>query len=271
MVADDTRPDPAGESSIYELEASHEPPPLPGDVVVRDDEESLHTALASDLLIHANNCVRTFGDFHLALSGGSTPMPFYRRLMVDPAYREFPWRRTHLWIVDERCVAFDDPMSNFGQIRDYLVGHSDIPKANVHPMEATLPDAPERYEREIQAALAWREKGQDRLDFVLLGMGGDGHTASLFPETESLEIDDRLVTRVHVAHVTPPDRVTMTYRLLNSARFIGLLVRGASKRSMIEAISQPGATLRQYPVLGIQPVGGVVRWYLDRDACPRAD
>ncbi|MCA9310992.1 MAG: 6-phosphogluconolactonase, partial [Phycisphaerales bacterium] len=226
MACDESPPDPLGDSSIYELEDDVAPPRLPGDVVVRDDEEAVHSALAADLLVHAGNCVRSFGDFHLALSGGSSPMPFYRRLMVDPAYREFPWRRTHLWIVDERCVPFDDPMSNFGQIRDYLVGHSDIPAANVHPMEATLPDAPERYEREIQAVLAWREKGQDRLDFVLLGMGGDGHTASLFPGSAALDLDDRLVTRVHVEGIEPPDRITMTYRLINGARLVAVLVKG---------------------------------------------
>ena len=268
MTSDEHAAD-LSDSSIYRLEPDVIAPALPGRVVVRPDEEDLHSALGAEMLIHANNCVRTFGDFHVALSGGSTPMPFYRRLMVDPAYRTFPWAETHLWIVDERCVPEDDKLSNFGQIRDYLVGHSDIPESNVHPMPVLEDDGDERYERELQAALAWREKGHDRLDFVLLGMGSDGHTASLFPQTASLAIDDRLVVRVDV-DATPRERMTMTYPLLNAARYVAVLVKGEGKRPIITRILAGEDDIRSLPILGIRPIGdGVMTWFLDHDACPR--
>jgi 6-phosphogluconolactonase len=148
--------------------------------------EELIDAMAADLLFQAKACVRTFGDFQLALSGGSTPEPFYRRLMYDPSYRDLPWKRTHLWLVDERCVPEDDERSNFKMIHETIVAHSDIPREQVHPMSAAKEGADAAYEQELRDILGWREKGHDRLDFVVLGMGADGHTASLFPGSPAL-------------------------------------------------------------------------------------
>jgi hypothetical protein len=95
-------------ADLYDLAPRPVAPALPGTVVVRESADELVDAVAADLFIHALNCIRTFGDFHLALSGGSTPLPLYRRLMYDPSYRDLPWTRTHLWMVDERRVPFDD-------------------------------------------------------------------------------------------------------------------------------------------------------------------
>lgn len=255
---------------MYEIEPDPVPPKLPnaGAVIVRRDTEDLHGALAADILVHAHNCVRTFGDFHLALSGGSTPLPLYRRLMVDPAYRGLPWNRTHLWIVDERRVPFTDDKSNFKHIKELIADHADIPAANVHPMRATEPDADALYEQELQQALAWREKGHDRLDFVLLGMGPDGHTASLFPGSPALEVNDRLVAINSGPNVTPPDRVTMTYRLINASRFIAVLVAGENKREKIAELRAGKTPVSGLPIAGIRPIGGELRWYMDAAACP---
>ena len=262
----------ASQDDHYTLEPEAPVPALPGRVIVRGDDEDLHHALGSDLMVHAQNCVRKFGDFHLALSGGSTPLPFYRRLMVDPVFREFPWKRTHLWLVDERRVPVTDERSNWAHIASILLDHSDIPRAHAHAIDATAVDADTRYEKELQAALAWREKGHDRLDFVLLGMGDDCHTASLFPHSPALSVDDRLVVINAGPTVTPPDRVTLTYRAINSARFIAVLVTGAKKQSAIARIIAGGDS-DEMPIVGVRPVsvdGGVseLRWYLDRAACP---
>lgn len=259
------------------VEGELSPPALPGTVIVRPDAEDLHGALGADLLVHAYNCVRTFGDFHLALSGGSTPLPFYRRLMVDPMFRSLPWSRTHLWIVDERRVPEDDDQSNYKSIREYIVEHSDIPREQAHPMEAERDDADLRYERALREALGWREKGQDRLDFVLLGMGSDGHTASLFPRSPALSGRGRMVVMNTGPTVTPPDRVTMTHGLINASRLIAVLVTGASKRETLRAVAarsrnsaESGVALRdveELPILGVSPLAGVQRWYLDAAAC----
>lgn len=258
----------------YDLDPPPPTPSLRGHVTVRPTPEDLLDSLGADFLIHALNCVRQFGSFHIALSGGSTPMPFYKALMVDPNYRGMPWDRTHLWIVDERRVPEDDERSNFGHIRDILVDHSDIPRANVHPVRAQDDDADVRYERELVAALAARGSGLDRLDFVLLGMGNDGHTASLFPRSPAVSERRRLVRINSGPAVTPPERVTMTFPVINAARFIAVLVTGEGKRGTIEKVARAADPVEDLPILGIAPLGGtapgagVLRWYLDRAACP---
>lgn len=248
-------------------------PALPGNVVVRGGVDELIDAMAPDLLFQAKACVRTFGDFHLALSGGTTPEPFYRRLMYDPNYRDLPWKRTHLWVVDERCVPEDDERSNFKMIHETIVTHSDIPREQVHPMRAMAPDADAVYEQELRDILGWREKGHDRLDFVLLGMGSDGHTASLFPRSPALMARDRLVVKNAGPNVTPPDRLTMTFELLNASRFIGVMVTGEKKKATVQRVVNAAASagpggVADLPILGVRPLGGELRWFLDAAACP---
>lgn len=274
-------------TDLYSLASTPRPPRpnLRGTVVVRETADGLHDALGADLMLHAHNCVRTFGDFHLALSGGSTPMPFYQRLMIDPKFRDLPWPRTHLWVVDERRVPFEDDRSNYKHIHEIFGDHAGVPRSHVHPMPVMDPDPAGAYERALREALGWREKGQDRLDFVLLGMGSDGHTASLFPRSPALLEELRelaapngrkgagTLVRVNAgANVTPPDRVTMTLRLINASRFVAVLVTGEGKRSMIERVQAGfagnGDGPADVPVLGLEPVGGELRWYLDDAACP---
>lgn len=246
-------------------------PPLPGQVVTARTADELIDLLAADLVVHGENCVRQFGDFHLALSGGSTPAPLYERLMYDPNYRRLPWRRTHLWIVDERCVPFDDPASNFRMIDETIVDHADIPKEQVHPIFAMSPTADDDYEAALREHLAWREKGQDRLDYVLLGMGADGHTASLFPHTSPLEERSRLVRFNVCEAVKPPKRVTMTYPLINAARFIAVLATGRSKAATIHRVAAGDEGPQELPIKGIAPLNGELKWYLDAEACGAED
>jgi 6-phosphogluconolactonase len=237
-------------------------------VIVRETSDDLIDAAAADLFFHAHNCVRTFGDFQLALSGGSSPEPLYRRLMYDPQLRDLPWKRTHLWVVDERRVPFDDDRSNFKMIRDTLVFQSDIPREQVHPINAMSPTADSEYEQELRSVLEWREKGHDRLDYVLLGLGEDGHTASLFPHSPALDARGRLVLINEGPTVTPPGRVTMTFELINAARFIGVYAPGAKKRGAVARLVAGGESVADLPISGVAPIGGELRWYLDREACP---
>ncbi len=262
------RPVPEGDVQPYGLgEARIVAPPLPGEVIACETQDELIDRVAADLVVHAENCMRSFGDFHLALSGGSTPQPLYERLMYDPNCRRMPWRRTHLWIVDERCVPFDDPASNFRAIDETIVDHADIPREQVHPIFAMAPTADADYERELRETLGWREKGQDRLDFVLLGMGADGHTASLFPRTEPLFEKQRLVRLNFAAHVQPSARVTMTYPLINSARFVAIMVTGKSKAATLKRVGDPDEPFEDLPIKGVDPTSGELRWYLDGEAC----
>jgi len=256
------------EIQVEGLEAPVPAPALPGKVVARRTVDELHDAIASDLMAQALNCVREFGDFHLALSGGRTPFPLYELLMYDPRFRGIPWRRTHLWMVDERCVPFESELSNFGRIKEVIVDHSDIPPEQVHPMLAAMPECAARYERELRETLGWRPKGHDRLDFVLLGMGADGHTASLFPGSPALADPDRLAMDVAAPTTVAPQvpRCTLTLRTLNAARFLAPFVMGADKAPALARVAA-GATAAELPVAGLRPAAGELRWYLDAAAC----
>jgi len=245
-------------------------PALPGEVAALPTVDRAIDVVAADLLVQALNCIRTFGDFHLALSGGRSPVPLYERLMYDPNYRSLPWQKTHLWIVDEPRVPFTDPRSSFRLIRETIVDHSDIPPQQVHPI-FPIGDAPdEAYEAVLREVLAWREKGQDRLDFVLLGVGEDGSTAGLAPHTRllnSMRGDARqLVGVARAPEVAEPGRVTMTPALINASRFVAVLAFGAEKRAAVARIAGGHEPTEALPLKAIRPTGGTLKWYLDAAA-----
>lgn len=255
----------------FEIVAEPPRPNLPGRVVLRETADDAIDAVASDMLLHAMACVREFGDFHLALSGGATPEPLYRRLMYDPNYRELPWKRTHLWIVDEHPVGFEDDRSSFKQIRELIADHSDIPPEQVHPIPSLAREPAAAYERELREHLGWREKGQDRLDCVVLGLGPDGATAGLLPHSPVLRDDGRLVAVHGRGSGAASGRVSMTLRMINAARFIAVLVTGPDRRGALARIAARVADVRELPILGVSPLAGELRWYLSWDACPKPE
>ncbi|MHC4908655.1 MAG: 6-phosphogluconolactonase [Planctomycetota bacterium] len=251
------RPD---ESGVYRLVSGPaDPPPLPGNVAVADTTDELIDRLAADMLVHAENCVRSFGDFHVALSGDAALEPLYARLMYDPAFRRLPWRRTHLWIVSDTCVPEDDPRSLYAPIRETLVDHADIPPDQVHPMSVDERDADVLYEADLREALGWREKGHDRLDYVLLAMNDDGGVGGLHGLGETA---DRLI----VFTGSDPNSLTMTPELMNAARMIGIYAVGPGKAATLRRLAS-GATIGELPIERIDPIEGELCWYVDGAAC----
>ena len=253
---------------------------LPGDVHVAQ-LDTLLDDLAGLVLRAAFEAVQDRGLFHLALSGGATPEPLYRRLMIDPRFRSLPWEQTGLWLVDERQVPPNDPRSNFGLIRDMIVAHAPVRQRNVHPINVAAADPAGEYEAALRRVLGADAQPRDespdpastgipRLDLVLLGMGGDGHTASLFPHSPALEESQRWVVVNHGPHVTPPPRLTMTYPLLNAARRVAVLVTGAAKHATLRRVEQQltaaGPDPRLLPITGIAPRDGEMSWWLDDQA-----
>jgi 6-phosphogluconolactonase len=262
------QPNPQPSDRVYDLqERPLVGPPLPGEVIVAETADKLIDLVAAELVVQAKACVRALGDFGLALSGGSTPQPLYERLMYDPDCRQLPWVRTHLWMVDERSVPFNDPRSNYRMINETIVDHSGIPADQVHPIMAMSETADVEYEAKLREVLQWREAGEDRLDFVLLGMGADGHTASLFPFNEVLDDTENLVRRVTAPAADPPQRVTMTYPLINSARVIAVMVSGAAKAEALQRIAAGQDSREALPIKGVRPVNGELKWFLDVEAC----
>lgn len=239
---------------------------LKGKQIVAHDTDDLLDALAGDITAFALHRIREAGVFHLALSGGSTPQRLYQLLVIDPSYRQFPWEQTHLWIVDERCVPLDDDRSNYGMIQALIVDHTPIPESHVHPMPVMQSDGDHTYEQELRTQLA-AAGVEDRLDYVLLGMGGDAHTASLFPESPALaERRDWVVFNDAPTIAAPRPRMTMTYPLINAARRIALLVTGESKRATLQHLRLLASDIQHAPVTGIEPTHDDAQliWYLDQ-------
>lgn len=241
---------------------------LSGRVVVAPDPDSLFQQLGQKLMATAQGAVGRRGVFHLALSGGLTPRPFYESLATDSRYSGLPWPQTHLWMVDERLVPEDDNRSNMRMIRRSLVDHVSLVADHVHPVPVLADDPAAQYEKQL--CDVWGQADTPRLDFILLGMGDDAHTASLFPASPALAVNDRWVVRTDGPHVTPPPRVTMTYRLVNVAREIAVLVTGAGKAVTLGRVDQQlrrgGADPHRLPITGVQPTDGHLTWYLDRAA-----
>lgn len=255
---------------VYDLDEPFEPTTLTltGTVIVEPTDDLLFDRLGHDITSAALQAVKNRGVFHMALSGGSTPEPFYMRLCTDPRFRIFPWEATHLWIVDERRVPDDDHRLNFRMIKDVLVDHVPVRKRNVHPMPVMDEKGDEAYEAELRKAVP-----SGKLDFVLLGMGDDGHTASLFPNSPAVHEQDRWIVGNDGEHVTPPPRMTMTYPLLNAARMVGILATKAKKSAMLHEVDSQlagvGPDAQKYPITGIAPRDGQLRWYLDAAAAAR--
>ena len=246
---------------------------LTGHVHVAPDMEQLFEDLGNALLGAAQRAVRERGVFHLALSGGGTPEPFYIRMVTDPKFRAFPWEQTHVWIVDERCVPEDHEKSNIKMIREAMTDHVPIKRSAVHPMPVLADDPAADYEETLSIAFdGLKHPEVPRLDFILLGMGGDAHTASLFPESPALAITDRWIATNQGDRVVPPPRVTMTYPLINHGREVVVLLVGSGKHATLKQIEAQLATgqpdIQELPITGIDPSpnDGELTWYLDHAA-----
>jgi 6-phosphogluconolactonase len=249
-----------GDSAPYELEGEPKGPPLPGAVVVRRSVHELCDAAASDLYVHALNCVRAFGDFHLAIAGGAAPEALCMQLMYDPHFRDLAWARTHLWTASERRVDFDDDASTFKMLRETIVDHSDLPAQQFHPIFPLAGDAAERYEAQLRETLGWREKGHDRLDYALLALGADGSIAGIAPGSGAAGERERL-------SIAGPEHVSLTLPMLNATRLVAVLVTGADKRDAVVRLARAGASAHELPAAGLKPLAGELRWYVDAEAC----
>ncbi len=246
---------------------------LPGTMVVAPDTEALFEKLGDALIAAALDAVEQRGVFHVALSGGGTPEPFYVRLVTDPKFRALPWAKMHVWIVDERKVPEDHAKSNVKMIRESLTDHVPMPAEQLHPMPVLEADPAGRYEAELERAFGMKNVGGNvpRLDFILLGMGGDCHTASLFPESPALGVTDRWIIENDGEKVVPPPRLTMTYPLINAGRQLAVLVVGEGKHSALgrvhDLLEADHEDITNVPISGIAPSGdGELCWYVDHAA-----
>ena len=215
-----------------------------------------------DLILEKIQTALTERDtFSIALSGGSTPKPLYEAM----AAQDLPWNKIHIFWGDERYVPPDHPDSNEGMARQAWLDRVPIPPDNIHPMptdEADPATAAQRYDQHLHQVFGVQSSEIPSLDVILLGMGDDGHTASLFPHTEALQVCDRLIT---VGNKDGQPRITFTIPLINRARNVIFVVAGASKQPALAQVFAPTGNAEAYPSRFIQPEGELW-WLLDRAA-----
>jgi 6-phosphogluconolactonase len=204
----------------------------------------------------------------IALSGGNTPKPLYQLLAREPIRSRLPWDRVHWILGDERFVPPSDPASNFGMARAAFLGHVPVPPQNVHPVETegvTLDEAARAYETMLKGLYGADTLQPDRplLDLTLLGLGDDGHTASLLPGEPVLQERKRWAAPVPKGR--QEERITLTYPALDSSAVVAFLVAGEGKRDILDKILS-GET--DFPAAHIRPMGEVI-WFADRAAAGR--
>lgn len=201
------------------------------------------------------------GQCAIALAGGSTPKPLYEAL----AQLDLPWSKIHIFWGDERYVPADHPDSNQRMAREAWLDHVDFPPENIHPMATTSNDPAQDaqiHEGQLQEFFATAPGEFPAFDLVLLGIGDDAHTASLFPHTAALSVGDRLVT---VGEKQGEPRLTFTIPLINQARCVIFLVSGDSKRPALARIFAPEASHLDFPARAIKPQGDLW-WFMDQAA-----
>jgi 6-phosphogluconolactonase len=231
------------------------------------DADAVATRLADFLLKAAR---AKAGRFAVALSGGSTPRRLYAQLAKPPYLDAFPWPHVHWFWGDERFVPHDDPASNFRMVHEAMLAHAPAPAENIHPVPTEGTDANAAaalYAQELQRfyGAARLDPARPLFDINLLGLGGDGHTASLFPGTAAL--DERELWVLAVAGAQPQTRITLTYPALESSREVIFMVTGADKRDMLARLRRGDA---QIPAGRVRPTGNL--WlFADAAAAVAAD
>lgn len=235
-----------------------------------EEPEAMFASAAQSVARQAAAAVGARDRFLLAISGGGTPLPLFRRLASAPYRDELPWPQTHIFWADERLVPPDDESSNYGQAWSVWLRHVAISPENIHRVDGQLEPlaAASDYANQLRACAGPAASADwPRFDLVLLGLGADGHTASLFPGSASAATGETPVLPVWAEYGDrPAARVTLTPPVFNSARHILFLAQGKDKAPAVaQTVAQEGDPA-WLPALRIWPDDGQVSWFVDRDA-----
>ncbi|MEM9931172.1 MAG: 6-phosphogluconolactonase [Bacteroidota bacterium] len=236
--------------------------PTTPDLHVFIDGPAVARAFADHLVTRLHD--KPEGPFFWALSGGSTPKLLFK-LLAEEYAEKIPWQRIHFFWGDERCVPHDDPESNYGEVKRLLFDHVPVVSSQIHAVNTTLsPEAAaEAYGKLMTDLMPITPEGLPILDLNMLGMGGDGHTASIFPSNMQELLTDNRVCAI----ATHPDsgqlRVTMTGPVLNASAEVVFLITGNSKTQRVAQILNQEHGAEGFPVAHIKPTSGQLRWFLD--------
>ncbi|MBF0358610.1 MAG: 6-phosphogluconolactonase [Magnetococcales bacterium] len=208
-------------------------------------------------------------DFYLAISGGSTPRQLFQTLARAQFSDLIPWHKLHIFWVDERCVPMDHPDSNYLLAKQALFDHINLPPDNIHAIRGAAEPNMEalRYAEDVKSSLPKGENGLPRFDLILLGLGGDGHTASLFPTGEAFKPgSENLLCRVAEHPGSRQKRISMNLPLLNGAAEVVFMVSGSEKSGVVADIFLQRDGFNNYPAALVSPESGKLTWYLDHGA-----
>lgn len=242
-------------------------------VRVLDDAPALARALAQTIRDELTEAVRTRGQAFVALAGGNTPRDAYALLANDSRLRApIPWTRMHFFWSDERSVGPDDPESNYKMAMDTLLAKMPVNNMRVYRMEGEDPDievAAKRYEAKMRGAFSMTNRTVPRFDLVLLGVGEDGHTASLFPGTTALDETSRWCVANYVEAINR-SRLTLTLPVINHANCVVICAQGEKKADIVRRIMTEN-TEPKLPVQRVEPKRGHLIWLLDQAAASRIE
>jgi 6-phosphogluconolactonase len=229
-------------------------------IIVEKNEEALSDRGARLFEQKAIEAAKREGRFFVALSGGTTPRRMHAKFADRPS---IPWREVHIFWADERCVPVENPSSNVGAAWEDFLGKVPLPEEQIHAMPVHMP--PEEgalsYEREIKRLLGLKQVGLPSFDLVFLGLGRDGHTASLFPAQAPLEEGERWVVAVKGGD-PEVNRLTLTLPTINQAKEVVFLVSGKAKAEVVKAVIEDD--VEGFPASRVRPA--ILTWLLDRDA-----
>ncbi|MBF0137248.1 MAG: 6-phosphogluconolactonase [Magnetococcales bacterium] len=237
---------------------------------IHPDTDATLRALAKHIVIATQDARHRQAPLHVAIPGGETPNRLFA-LLAEPAWQErIPWDSLHLHWGDERCVAMDDPQSNYGATRRLLLDRIPLAADHIHRIHGEsanpLMEA-ERHARQLAALLPAGPEGLPCLDWIILGLGTDGHTASLFAGDHAERWSETARFCLVCHHpVTGQARISLNLPLINAAKRVTFLVTGSAKAPTVAAILDPSAPKSPWPAGQVQPQSGRLEWFLDRDA-----
>jgi 6-phosphogluconolactonase len=239
----------------------------PPEIIVAENPAKLADTAARAIVDAALEAVKARGRFTISLAGGSTPRATYERLAQSPLREQMPWAHTWIFFGDERGVGPEHPESNFRMANAALISKVPVPAAQVFRIRGEDGDpeaAATNYARTVSEVFGGRRGELPRFDLILLGLGVDGHTASLFPGSPALKEVFRQVAAVHASAAAVPQRFTLTFPLINAAATVMFLAAGAEKAKVVKTVlGEPGSAL---PAAMARPSDGRLVWLLDRDA-----
>jgi 6-phosphogluconolactonase len=236
-------------------------------IKIFDTPELLAKSVANEIGSFISARSPSNGEYSLVLSGGSTPRLLFRELVHLNKKNPISWENVKLFWGDERSVPPDHPESNFGMTRRELLDHISIPEENVIRIrgENAPKEEAQRYSDEIRRSFGIGEGKVPVFDWILLGLGTDGHTASLFPESDALKVQNQIC--VATKHPTSgQDRLTLTLPVINRAERVTFFIVGKEKSKIISEIFNHEINYTQYPAVLINPESGILEWYLDKKA-----